>query len=489
MSRNVLTSFLIGIGFDTSKIGAGVRDVDRGMGEVKGSVLKTSAAIVGVFGAAAASVVNTAKGVDSLALKTSNLRTSQQYIYNYGNALKMLGGEADDALSSVSNIEKVLANLKLKGELGPLADVGLTGADISRLTNAANGADFLEELSRQVPGMDKQQRGLLKEALGLSDAELKLLAMGPDRRNAELKAAEARTGNVQNLAPDSRLLMEQTARFGQIIEGVSNQLAEKFLPSLIGVSTYVNNFLEAHAREINATTSYLAENAGATALIGSGAATAAIGAAISKLGLSTLGGFASKTGTIGMVAGGSAVGANLTNSALDKYVPGYHNLSQSFDKALMRVTGLPRIPGPLEVFGLKANTTSEMPVGGPDAGAANPGYQIQAPGPDYQYEPGNGLHYEMPNAGDQAPPVITPSAGLTPLDIPRAPEIDRSEAIQEERDASAKAVAKAVSRIPLKNNIDLTVKLDGRALDSTIQKVSERSAMSALEDLTTTTAR
>lgn len=486
MSKNVLTSFLIGIGFDTSKIGAGVRDVDRGMGDVKTSVLKTSAAIVGIFGAASASIVNTAKGVDDLALKTSNLRTSQQYVYNYGNALKMLGGNAEDAVSSITNVEKVLANLKLKGELGPLEGLGFTSADIGKLAGSTNGADFMEELSRQVVGMGKQQRMLVKDALGLSDAELKLLAMGPEKRNAELKAAEARTGNIQNMAPDARLLMEQSYRFGQLLEGASNQLAEKFLPSLIGISTYVNNFLESHASEIDATTSYLAENAGATGMIGSGAATAAIGAAISKLGLSTLGKFASTTGTAGLVAGTSLVGADLTNRALDNYVPGYRGLSQSFDKALMQVTGLPRIQGPMEFFGMKGAPKTE-PSSPP---APGDGYQLPTPGADYQYSPSNpGMQYEAPSAADFVPPIATPSAGLAPTDMPRAPDIDRSKQVAEERDASAQAVAYAVSRTPLNANIDLTVQLDGRALDNKIQQVSERSAQSALEDLTTTTAR
>lgn len=425
---NLLTSFLVGIGFDTSKFDAGLRNVDRGMSQVQGTVLKTSAVLVGAFGLAANSIVSTANRVDQLALKTANMRTSQQYIYNYGNALKFLGGNAEDALSVVTTIESALNNLRLKGELGPLQDLALAGVDISQLTGAANAQDFITALSAQMPGLDKTQRGAVQSALGLSDAALKSLVSGPAALDAALKRSEDITGNLDGLVENSRKLMESSAQFDLVLEGTTNELADKFLPSIVGASEWINKFLTDNRGTISEAIGYAAENAGATAAIGGGASAALIGAGASKLGAKAVGGAVTKAGTAGMVVGGSAIASDILNETLNKYVPGYGEASRGFDKAIMAVTGLERIPSPLEVlFG-----------------------------------------------------------GMSPSDTAVKPDT----AIREqERQMTAAAIAGAVSKVPLSVTNNLTLQLDGQALDAKIVDVTERTAYSTMDDITSTTAR
>lgn len=434
---NVLTSFLIGIGFDTSKLDSGMRDVDGKMGQVKGSALKVSAALVGAFGAAAASVVNTAKNVDQLALKTGNMRTPMQYIYNYGNALKFLGGSAEDALSIVSTIEQTLNNLQLKGELGPLQDLALAGIDISQLTGAKSAEDFLSILSQQVPQLDKNQRGVVQQSLGLSDAALKSLAQGPEAFQASLVRSEELTGNIDELTENSRKLMESAAEFSATIEGLTNELAKKFLPSLVGVSGWMNNFVKENRAGISEAIQYAADNSAATATLGAGATASLIGAGLAKVGLTTVGGAIGSAGTLGVAVAGGAIGANVLNESLGKYVPGYADISRGFDENIRQITGLERIPGPMElIFGGRPNS----------------------------------------------------SAGLSPSDV-ALPEASSGMSAAEERQAAADAVAGALSKSPIKVQSTVNVNLDGQALEAKITEVNERSAHSTLDDLSTTTAR
>lgn len=434
---NVLTSFLIGIGFDTSKLDSGMRDVDSKMGQVKGSALKVSAALVGAFGTAAASVVKTASDVDQLALKTANMRTSMQYIYNYGNALKFLGGNAEDALSIVSGIEKTLNNLQLKGDLGPLQDLALAGIDISQLTSAKNAEDFLSILSQQVPQLDKNQRGVVQQSLGLSDAALKDLTRGPEERGAALARAEELTGNIEKLTENSRKLMENSAEFSMAIDGVTNELAEKFLPSLVGVSGWINSLIQENKGGISDVIQYAADNSKATFTLGFSALAATIGAGLSKVGLSTIGGAAGGAGTLGVAVAGGAIGSNILNESLGKYVPGYSDASLGFDEALKSVTGLDRIPGPLElIFGGKPNSSS----------------------------------------------------GLSPSDV-AMPDTSSGLSHAEERQAGAEALAGALSKTPIKVQNTVNVNLDGQALEAKITEVNERTAHDTLDDLSTTTAR
>lgn len=239
----VIKRFLVGLGFDTTEFDQGQRDVTSGLGSMRGGVLAVSAAMVGAFGAAAASVISTANRVDELALKTSNLKTPTQFVYNYGNALKTLGGDAEDALSAVTSIEEALNNLRVRGELGPLEDLALAGIDISRLQTAPDAQEFLRILAEQIPNLSTEQRAVARDALGLSDAALKSLVQGVDEFDAALARAESLTGNIDGLIDNSRKLNEATAELGQSVEGIQNELAERFLPALAGATAQLNDLI------------------------------------------------------------------------------------------------------------------------------------------------------------------------------------------------------------------------------------------------------
>lgn len=455
---NVLTSFLIGIGFDTSKLDSGMKDVNSKMDGVKGSALKVSAALVGAFGAAAASVVKTASDVDKLALKTGNMRTSMQHVYNYGNALKRMGGDASEAASSIANVETFLNSLHFKGERGFLEDMNKASIDTFDLENTYTGEDFFAQLSRQIPGMTKEQRGVTQKAIGLSDAELKVLAQGPEAYQENLARSEELTGNIEELTENSRKLMENAADFSLTLEGITNELAKEFLPSLVGVSGWINSFLAENKGVISSGIKYAGENAGATAALGAGATASLLGAGLTKVGLATIGGAASVAGTAGIGVAGSAISANLLNESLGKYIPGYSEASLGFDEVLKELSGAERIPSPMELlFGGKerARTMQE-------------------------------LYPDDISSGEWRP--IQRGEGMSPSEIIGATGAPSAE---DERQANADAIAGAISRSPIKvsNTTTVNVELDGRAFDARVTEVNERTAHESLGDLSTTTAR
>lgn len=451
---NVLTSFLIGIGFDTSKLDSGMKDVNSKMDGVKGSALKVSAALVGAFGAAAGSVVNTAGKIDQLALKTGNMRTSMQYVYNYGNALKRMGGDADDAKSSIANLETLLNNYHFNGQRGIFDDMNKASIDTLDLVNTYTGEDFLAQLNRQLPGMTKEQRSVTQKTLGLSDAEIKTLSQDPVEFQASLAKSEELTGNIEGLTKNSRELMKNAADFSLAIEGITNELAKEFMSSLIGVSGWINSFLAENRGAISSGIKYAGENSGATAALGAGATASLLGMGLTKVGLSTIGGAASVAGTAGVGVAGSAIGANLLNKTLDKYIPGYGDISRGFDENIMQVTGLERIPSPLELlFG--SSPTSSAGLSPSDMRGRDP------------LTSGNGL----------SPSELSANTGAI--------------SAEDERQANADAIAGAISRSPIKvsNTTTVNVELDGRAFDARVTEVNERTAHESLGDLSTTTAR
>jgi len=425
MATKVLKSFLIGIGWDTKALEEGDKKINASLGSIKSKTLGVSAALVGAFGFAASAVVGVSDRVDKLAMSTQNLRTSMNTVYSFGSAVKLMGGEASDALDTIKGFEEIQNNLRLKGEAGPINDLAMAGIDVSSLYETNTGEEFMRALSGMIPKLNEGQRSVVQSSLGLSDGVFRSLAGGVENLDATMKRASSMTGSVDQLTENARKLADSSASFGLIIEGVKNELSEKFLPSLIGATEGVNNFLKEYRPEISKGIDALAENPQATAGIGIGAAATVAGAGISKIGLSGIGGALKGAGQIGMAI-----------SLADLMTP---YIDPMFDK----------------LFGVD-RAAPEVYSG-----------QIQRSQEDIDY-----LDHRDRSATDSMPPT----SGTTP---------------DEDRQASAEALAGVLARTPInvKNQLGITLELDGQALETKINQVNERQNYETLGDLKTTTER
>lgn len=427
MAGKVLKSFLIGIGYDTKGLEAGDKKIGASLGNIKSGALGISAALVGAFGASASAIVGVADRVDKLAMSTQNLRTSQAAVYNYGNAIKLMGGDAADAVDTLQRFEEIQNNLRLKGDAGPIGDLAMAGIDVSSLYQTSTGEEFMRAIADMIPKLDEGQRAVVQNSLGLSDGVFRSLAGGVEKLDETMKRANSLTGNIDQLTENSRKLADNSAQLGLAIEGVKNELAEKFLPSLIGASEAVNTFLKEYRPEISKGIDALAENPEATAGIGIGAVATVAGAGLSKVGMNTIGGALKGAGQVGLAI-----------SIADLMTP---YIDPMFDK----------------LFGVE-RSPSEV-----DAGAG----RVIRSQEDIDY-----LNHRDRSAYDSLPP----ESGTTP---------------DEDRQASADALAGALSRTPIKveNQLGVTLQLDGQALESKIMQVNERQNYETLGDLRTTTER
>ena len=105
MASKVLKSFLIGIGYDTRALEVGDRKINASLQGIKSNALGISAALVGAFGAGAGLVANTASRIDRLASATQNMRTPMNTVYNFGNAVETMGGQASEALDALKRLK------------------------------------------------------------------------------------------------------------------------------------------------------------------------------------------------------------------------------------------------------------------------------------------------------------------------------------------------------------------------------------------------
>lgn len=430
---NVLTSFLVGIGWDTSDFDKGTHNIERSLQGVKVSTLAVSAAMLGVFAGVATAAVNTAQRVDQLALATNNLNTNKQFVSNLGGALKLMGGDAADALTDVKSIEEALTHFQLTGQLGKFSELPLakiSGPELDTLVWSKTASQFLSNLAELIPSKDQNQRQLIQSSLGLSDATMKSIQNGSQSFEALIQHSQDLTGTISQLTDNSRKLSEQMAEFGLRMTGITNELTEKTLPGLVSFSTWVNQFVEKHRDDISGVIDTVAEHPAATTALGVGAGSAVAGSLLSKLGLKTIGGAASKAGIAGQIVGGATLATDATFNALETHFPGLKSFEQNVDQ-----------------------------------GARNMGLGKLVDFSDWLF-----------NTGDAQSPTAMPT-----------PYKDVTPRTEEDNDALVKAIQAA--KVNVANQINLNVSLDGQAIDAKITEVTERANFSTIDDVRSSTAR
>lgn len=456
---NVLTSFLVGIGWDTSDFDSGTRDIERSLGGVKTSALAVSAAILGAFAAVAGSAIGTAQRVDQLSLATQNLNTSKQFVANLGGALKLMGGDAGAALTEVQAIEETLANFRLKGELGAIGDLPFASVQIDDLAHSNTASEFLSKLADQVPNLDNQQKQVVQSSLGLSDATMKALSGGGQQFEALLQRSQDLTGTIGQLTDNSRALSDHMAEFGLRMQGITNELADKTLPVLVKFSAWTNKFIEDHRDDISGVIDTVSENPGSTTALGGGALAATLGALTSKVGLKSVGGALGKAGTIGMIVGGATLATDVVFDNIEKNYPSIKETEDSVDKAA-REMGLGKLVDFSDwLFDKDSSSMTPSGTNGPSTPLTSPNGYTPIP---------------LPDSADYAPDAMP------------APYKDVTRT-QEDNDALVKAIQTA--KVNVSNELNVNVSLDGQALESKITEVTERSNYSTIDDVRSTTAR
>ncbi|WP_046486873.1 hypothetical protein [Pseudomonas veronii] len=445
MASKVLKSFLIGIGWDTKALEAGDKKIQSSLQGVKSSALGISAALVGAFGAGAGVILSTASKIDKLAAATQNMRTAMATSYNFGNAVKLMGGEAQEGIDAFKKFEDIQNNLGVKGDPGPVNDLAVAGLNVDSLYKTKNAEEFMTALADMLPKLNEAKKSVVQQTLDISDYAFRLLKDGSEKVYAEMAKAANATGSIDQMTENARKLSESTALLGLKFEGVTNELSEKFLPSLIGASDWLNKFITEHRGDVSKGIDYAVDNQAAVGGLLASSGASILGPILSKIGLGPIGGLATKGGLAGITITGSAIGSNLVNQGLDKYVPGYRGVSQGFDDLLKGATGLDRIPGPLDLMSGRFPSFVDQP--------------------------------KFPTTGDRTAADSMP------------PQSSIDERYKDVPSQSADDLVRRIQDAKFNVHNNLTIEIDGEKLNHRIIRVNERQNYEAMGDFKPTTER
>lgn len=298
---NVITQFLIGIGYDYDD--KGERQAKAGMEAIKSSSLAIGSAI-------AAAAIGAGVRVDQLAEKSRKLQdnlyrtnTPTTWVQGYQASLRQLGQDADTAGGRVVDIERQLAAIKM-GDRGFLDELGRAGFDTSALSQARSAQDFITQAAEQFSRATHTQQVNMASVLGLTDQEFKLWQQGGKYVEDHSKELADQLGYRDALNQKQYEYSQSWVELNLELDKAGNTISNIMLPGMTDLVNRakdfvgtINTFAGNNPEETTAAISGASITAG-------GYGIASIGALAGKLGLPGAG-ILRSAGPLGLAAGAS----------------------------------------------------------------------------------------------------------------------------------------------------------------------------------------
>lgn len=254
---NVISSFLVGIGFEYDKKSA--QQVESGIDSIKSKALQLGSVVAGAFGLRELTF-GFAQSADTLGKFGQTFGVSANDVQAFGNALATQGGTLEGFMSQLESLERARARIRV-GDVGFFAPAGKAGIDPNAITNANSATEAYLGLADSFAKMNVQERINAAEALGLDESSIRLLSQGRDAVEGLVsKYREIRplTGDMTDEAAEfNRQWIEAKANVGGFADAVSSEL----LPVINDITRSVNSWfsedrlskLEAIAGAVRAT--------------------------------------------------------------------------------------------------------------------------------------------------------------------------------------------------------------------------------------------
>lgn len=521
----VLQNFLIGVGLETENYDKGAKNVENSLSRMRSLTGITGAALAGAFSLVGASAVNAGQRVDDLSLRLEKIKASPDWVNSYGNALRMLGGNTDEALAAVNSAENALAQYRTKGDFGSFQEAAFAGVkdELFSLANAKDGEDFLRQLADIVPKMDKDQQRLIQDAWGLSDAVMRSLRGGVGELDAAVSKASTLAGGFTEAVEASREFNKTLTEVNLRFEGIGNTLAAKVLPSFTSILDSFGGFIDRNKDAIGNVMDVVADNTVGAALMTGGVGAAITGAGLKAVGMSALGSTLTKLGPYGMIAGAGAMAWDAKPEDIEK-LTGYKPSSYIFDNTPLdaaqdawkyiseKWSGKTKVGQSVEHQPIPQ---SPLIMSGDEVYQINPYYLNNSARRSQEgYSPVPQSPIMLPNQPEQKGVKLIVLPNPYPMESdkqgkpeqqpysPPAPvyegfQIDNKEAASITNPDVAlikewiknSETPQSTQKVSVNNNLEVRMELDGRAFDSRVTEVIERRERDAMDDVLTMVER
>ena len=375
---NVLTNFLVGLGYDTTGLKKGESDMTSSLDGLKSKALQMGSVVAGAFGFKSLTS-DFAQNADKFGRFSQVFGNTAADIAAMGHAAESQGGSMDGMLSQLSELEKKRASI-FTGDTGWMAGAAKAGINPNIITGASNATEAMLNLADAFAKMDPQKRLNAASALGFDNSTIMLLSKGRD-------GVQQLTDHFNKLNPMTNQMTESAREFSvqmadleNNVEGAAGKISEKLLPAVNQIVGATNKWVEANRGLINQKLggigSTIADNFAAIAASATLLATGSTLGTLAKLasyipaiggGLATAAAAASKLTTIGGIGAASvALGGILTDQLKKVLGPEeFAKYDEKVTRAIYETTGYDPTPGNVlskEPRKPKPDLTDKIPV-------------------------------------------------------------------------------------------------------------------------------
>lgn len=245
---NVLSSFLVGVGFDYDQKGA--NEIGSGIDGIKSKALQLGSVVAGAFGIKALTA-DFAASRDELGKFSKTFGVIPSDVFALGKALEHEGGSVDAFMGQLSSLERMRAGI-LDGDADFIAQAGRAGiTDTSIITDAENATQAYIALADVFKGLSGQQRLNAADALGFDEASIRLLSQGSDAVSAAMTRQKAMRDVTEEMTKMSAEFNDQMQDLFDNTGGFADNISTKLLPEINKIIGATNNWISANRELID----------------------------------------------------------------------------------------------------------------------------------------------------------------------------------------------------------------------------------------------
>lgn len=304
----VLTNFLVGIGFQVDK--KGQKEVESSIENIKVKALQAGAVLAGAFGI---SIVNSlASSNDALGKFSNRIGVTAQQVRTLDKALQLEGAQPGAAFGVLENLEQLRIDRALTGG-GPLfQQLGLAGVDqnaVRALVDAENVVDGLISFADTFAGLSRQQQIRVADVLGLDEPGRALLSQGSAQVRSTIKTFDDLIKTTGQNAVEAAALNNAYLILGTTMEGVGERITNSFIAPMTKAVKTTQELIN-KLNKLVSDGSIDKFSAGVPAIL------AGIGLGAGSAALSTAGAAAGALGLAGIAAIGTTLGSAFATAAV-----------------------------------------------------------------------------------------------------------------------------------------------------------------------------
>lgn len=238
MTSNVISNFLVGVGFDYDKESAD--QVGSGIDSIKSKALQLGTVVAGAFGLKTLTM-GFSDNVNTMVRFADIYSVSAESVRALGNALEESGGSVEGAMSTLSGLEKLRAGL-LKGDAGFIAAMGISQGDANDIINAKDALQAYALVAEQLQKATPKQRINIAGAAGLSEADITLMSKGRSEVERLLTKYEKIRPLTEQMSKDADEFNKQWIEMKTNIGSIADAISTELIPVINNVTKGINEW-------------------------------------------------------------------------------------------------------------------------------------------------------------------------------------------------------------------------------------------------------